>query len=166
MGLTGKVAPYKLGFGPFPGEIYRAPFPIPYHGVSEAQSLTALDMLITTDVEAKDVAAIIIEPIQGEGGFYPASNAFLKSIRSFCDAHGIVMIADEIQTGFARTGKFFCMEYSGVEPDLITVAKGMAGGYPIAGVVGKAYIMDAPCWVVWGDLCRIPRSLRSGISCY
>lgn len=144
LGLTGKVAPYKLGFGPFPGEIYRAPFPIPYHGVTEAQSLTALDMLITTDVEAKDVAAIIIEPIQGEGGFYPASNAFLKSIRSFCDAHGIVMIADEIQTGFARTGKFFCMEYSGVEPDLITVAKGMAGGYPLAGVVGKADIMDAP----------------------
>ncbi len=144
LGLTGKVAPYKLGFGPFPGEIYRAPFPIPYHGVTEAQSLTALDMLITTDVEAKDVAAIIIEPIQGEGGFYPASNAFLKSIRSFCDAHGIVMIADEIQTGFARTGKFFCMEYSCVEPDLITVAKGMAGGYPLAGVVGKADIMDAP----------------------
>lgn len=144
LGLTGKVAPYKLGFGPFPGDIYRAPFPVAYHGISEEQSLKALDMLITTDVEAKDVAAIIIEPIQGEGGFYPASNSFLKALRAFCDTHGIVMIADEIQTGFGRTGKFFCMEYSGVEADLITTAKGMAGGYPIAGVVGKADIMDAP----------------------
>jgi len=144
LGLTGKTTPYKLGFGPFPSDIYRAPFPIPYHGVTEAQSLRALDLLITTDIEPQDIAAIIIEPIQGEGGFYPASNSFLKSIREFCDQHGIVMIADEIQTGFGRTGKFFCMEYSGVEPDLITVAKGMAGGYPLAGVVGKADIMDAP----------------------
>lgn len=144
LGLTGKNAPYKLGFGPFPGDIYRAPFPIPFHGVSEEQSLHALEMLFTCDVEASDVAAIIIEPVQGEGGFYPASNSFLKALREICDAHGIVMIADEIQTGFARTGKFFCMEYSGVEPDLMTVAKGMAGGYPLAGVVGKAEIMDAP----------------------
>ena len=144
LGLTGKNAPYKLSFGPFPNDIYRVPFPIDYHGVSEEQSLKALDMLLTCDVEAKDVAALIIEPVQGEGGFYPASTSFLKSLRAFCDKHGIVMIADEIQSGFGRTGKFFCMEHSGVEPDLTTVAKGMAGGYPLAGVVGKAEIMDAP----------------------
>ena len=144
LGLTGKIVPYKVGFGPFPNNIYRVPFPIPFHGVTKQDSMDALEMLIQTDIAASDVAAIIIEPIQGEGGFYPASNSFLKLIREFCDAHGIVMIADEIQTGFGRTGKFFCMEYSGVEPDLLTVAKGMAGGYPIAGVVGKADIMDAP----------------------
>ena len=144
LGLTGKVAPYKLGFGPFPNDIYRVPFPIAYHGVTEEDSLKALNMLLTCDVEAKDVAALIIEPVQGEGGFYPASDSFLRAIRAFCDQHGIVMIADEIQSGFGRTGKFFCMEHSGVEPDLMTVAKGMAGGYPIAGVVGKAEIMDAP----------------------
>jgi len=144
LGLTGKNAPYKIKFGPFPNDIYRVPFPIPYHGVTEAQSLKALDMLLTCDVEASDVAALIIEPVQGEGGFYPASDSFLKALRAFCDKHGIVMIADEIQSGFGRTGKFFCMEHSGVEPDLMTTAKGMAGGYPIAGVVGKAEIMDAP----------------------
>ena len=144
LGLTGKNAPYKLNFGPFPNDIYRAPFPIDFHGVTEEQSLKALDMLLTCDVEAKDVAALIIEPVQGEGGFYPASNNFLKALRAYCDKHGIVMIADEIQSGFGRTGKFFCIEHSGVEPDLITVAKGMAGGYPLAGVVGKAEIMDAP----------------------
>ena len=144
LGLTGKVAPYKLGFGPFPGEIYRAPFPIPYHGITEEQSLKALEMLLTCDVEARDVAAIILEPVQGEGGFYPASNSFMKAIRALCDKHGIVMIADEIQSGFARSGKFFCSEYSGVEPDLITSAKGMAGGFPIAAVIGKAEIMDSP----------------------
>ncbi len=144
LGLTGKNAPYKLGFGPFPGDIYRVPFPIPYHGVSLDDTLRALEMLFVCDVEAKDVAAIIVEPVQGEGGFYPASDEFLKAIRSICDQHGIVMIADEIQSGYGRTGKFFCMEYSGVEPDLMTVAKGMAGGYPLAGVVGKAEIMDAP----------------------
>jgi len=144
LGLTGKNAPYKIGFGPFPGDIYRAPFPIPYHGITEEQSLKALDMLFTCDVEAKDVAAIILEPVQGEGGFYPASNSFMKAIRALCDKHGIVMIADEIQSGFARSGKFFCSEYSGIEPDLITSAKGMAGGFPIAAVIGKADIMDAP----------------------
>jgi len=144
LGLTGKNAPYKLNFGPFPADIYRAPFPIPYHGITEEQSLRALDMLFTCDVEANNVAAIILEPVQGEGGFYPASDSFLQAIRDVCDKHGIVMIADEIQSGFGRTGKFFCMEHSGVEPDLMTVAKGMAGGYPIAAVVGKAEIMDAP----------------------
>ena len=144
LGLTGKNAPYKQSFGPFPADIYRAPFPIPFHGVTEEQSLRAIDMLFKCDVYPKDVAAIILEPVQGEGGFYPASNSFLKAVRTLCDEHGIVLILDEIQSGFARSGKFFCHEYSGVEADLITVAKGMAGGYPIAGVVGKAAIMDAP----------------------
>lgn len=144
LGLTGKNAPYKLGFGPFPADIYRAPYPIDYHGISLEHTLEAIDKLFTCDITPEEVAAIIVEPVQGEGGFYPASDAFLKAIRDICDAHGIVMIADEIQSGFGRTGKLFCMEHSGIEPDLITMAKGMAGGYPISAVVGKADIMDAP----------------------
>ena len=144
LGLTGKHAPYKTLFGPFPADIYRAPFPIDFHGVSLEDSLSALEMIFKCDVPANEVAAIIVEPVQGEGGFYPASNEFMQSLRSICDEHGIVLIADEIQTGFARTGKLFCTEYSGIEPDLMTMAKGMAGGYPIAAVVGKAEIMDAP----------------------
>jgi len=144
MALTGKVTPYKNLFGPFPGEVYHAPFPIDYHGVSVEDSLKALDMLFKVDIAPSDVAAIIVEPVQGEGGFYPASNEFLQALRKLCDEHGIVLIADEIQTGFARTGKFFCCEYAGIEPDLITVAKGVAGGFPLAAVVGKANIMDAP----------------------
>tara|TARA_R110002072_G_scaffold108158_1_gene234943 strand:- start:1912 stop:3231 length:1320 start_codon:yes stop_codon:yes gene_type:complete len=144
LGLTGKNAPYKTLFGPFPADIYRLPFPIPYHGVSISESLEALKALFVCDITPEEVAAIIIEPVQGEGGFYSAPNEFLHALREICDEHGIVLIADEIQTGFARTGRFFCMEHSGVEPDLMTVAKGMAGGYPIAAVVGKAEIMDAP----------------------
>jgi 4-aminobutyrate aminotransferase/(S)-3-amino-2-methylpropionate transaminase len=144
MGLTGKITPYKNLFGPFPGEIYHIPYPVEYHGVSVKDSLKALDMLFKVDIAPTDVAAIIIEPVQGEGGFYPASDEFLQMLRKICDERGIVLIADEIQTGFARTGKFFCCEYSNVEPDLITVAKGVAGGFPLAAVVGKANIMDAP----------------------
>tara|TARA_R110002094_G_scaffold18644_4_gene30173 strand:- start:447 stop:1727 length:1281 start_codon:yes stop_codon:yes gene_type:complete len=144
MGLTGKVAPYKAGFGPFPGEIYHAPYPNAYHGVSEEESLRALNMLFTVAIEPGRIAAIIIEPVQGEGGFYAASPAFMQALRKLCDQHGIVMIADEIQTGFGRTGKMFACEHAGVEPDLITMAKGIAGGFPIAAVVGKAEIMDAP----------------------
>jgi len=144
MGLTGKITPYKDLFGPFPGEIYHVPYPIEYHGVSVRDSLKALDMLFKVDIAPGDVAAIIVEPVQGEGGFYPASDEFLQMLRKVCDEHGIVLIADEIQTGFARTGKFFCCEYSNIEPDLITVAKGVAGGFPLAAVVGKASIMDAP----------------------
>lgn len=144
LALTGKVAPYKTGFGPFPGDVYHVPFPVPYHDVSEEDSLEALDRLFRADIEPARVAAMIIEPVQGEGGFYPASPAFLKALRAICDEHGIVMIADEVQTGFARTGKLFAMEHAGVEPDLITVAKSLAGGFPLAGVIGKAGIMDAP----------------------
>ncbi len=144
MGLTGKVAPYKAGFGPFPGEIYHAPFPNAYHGVSVEDSLKSLNNLFTCDIEPSRVAAIIIEPVQGEGGFYQAPNEFMQALRSLCDQHGILLIADEIQTGFGRTGKMFASEYSGVEPDLMTMAKGIAGGFPIAAVVGKAEIMDSP----------------------
>ena len=144
MALTGKVASYKSKFGPFPAEVYHAPFPIEYHGVSVEDSLKALDMLFKVEISPEDVAAIIVEPIQGEGGFYIAPKEFMQALRQLCDEHGIVMVVDEIQTGFGRTGKFFCSEYSDVEPDLITTAKGMAGGFPLAAVVGKAEIMDAP----------------------
>ena len=144
MGLTGKITPYKNLFGPFPAEIYHAPFPIEYHGVSVSDSLKALHNLFKVDIAPSDVAAILVEPVQGEGGFYPAPDEFLQELRSICDAHGIVMIVDEIQTGFGRTGRFFATEYAGIEPDLITVAKGVAGGYPLAAVTGKAEIMDAP----------------------
>jgi len=144
MGLTGKVAPYKTGFGPMPGEIFHLPFPAEYLGVTPATSLAALDTLFKSDVGPDRVAAIIIEPVQGEGGFYPAPVEFLRELRRICTEHGIVLIADEVQTGFARTGKMFAIEHSGVEPDLMTVAKSLAGGFPLSGVVGKAEIMDAP----------------------
>lgn len=143
MALTGKVVPYKKGFGPFPAEVYHIPFPIEYHGISIDDSLAALDKLFKADVEPGRVAAIIIEPVQGEGGFYAAPHGFLQRIRDLCDEHGIVMIADEIQTGFGRTGKMFAVEHAGIEPDLMTVAKGLAGGFPLSGVIGKAEIMDS-----------------------
>lgn len=144
MALTGKVQPYKAGFGPFPGDVWHVPFPIEYHGVSEAMSLAALDSLFKADVDPSEVAAIIIEPVQGEGGFYQAPASFMQALRKLCDDHGMLLIADEIQTGFARTGRMFGIEHSGVRPDLMTVAKSMAGGFAIAGVIGKAEIMDAP----------------------
>ncbi|MFT6247526.1 MAG: 4-aminobutyrate aminotransferase/(S)-3-amino-2-methylpropionate transaminase [Cognaticolwellia sp.] len=144
MALTGKISPYKHLFGPFPGDIFHAPFPMDCHDVSVKSSLKALENLFKVDIAPSDVAAIIIEPVQGEGGFYAAPTEFLVALRNICDEHGIVLIADEIQTGFGRTGKMFNIEYSGVEPDLITMAKGIAGGFPIAAVVGKSEIMDAP----------------------
>lgn len=144
MALTGKVAPYKTLFGPFPADIYHLPFPMAVHNVSTEQSLAALHKLFKVDIAPEDVAAIIIEPVQGEGGFYPAPKALLQALRQLCDQYGIVLIADEIQTGFGRTGKLFAMEHSGVEPDLMTMAKGIAGGLPLAAVVGKSDIMDAP----------------------
>ena len=144
MGLTGKITPYKQSFGPMPGEIYHAPFPVDYHGISVETALAGLDTLFKVEIDPQDVAAIIIEPVQGEGGFYQAPDAFLRALRQRCDQHGIVFIADEIQTGFGRTGKLFCIEHSGVEPDLVTQAKGIAGGFPLAAVTGKAEIMDAP----------------------
>lgn len=144
MGLTGKVAPYKKGFGPFPGEIYHLPFPMPHHSVTVEDSFAALEHLFRADIEPERIAALIVEPVQGEGGFYIAPPEFLQRLRKLCDTHGIVLVADEIQTGFARTGKMFAIEHSGVQPDLITVAKSLAGGFPLAGVVGRADMMDAP----------------------
>lgn len=143
MALTGKVVPYKAGFGPFPAEVFHVPFPIDYHGVSVEDSLDALATLFRSDVEASRIAAMIVEPVQGEGGFYPAPAEFLQALRAICDEHGIVMIVDEIQTGFARTGTLFAVEQAGIEPDLMTVAKSIAGGFPLSGVIGKAEIMDS-----------------------
>ena len=143
MALTGKVAPYKRGFGPFPAEVYHAPYPVPLHGMSERDALAALQTLFRADIAPEDVAAMIVEPVLGEGGFYPAPESWLRALRAICDQHGIVMIADEIQTGFGRTGRMFCTEYAGIEPDLMTLAKGIAGGFPLAAVVGKAELMDA-----------------------
>ena len=144
MALTGKVAPYKAGFGPFPAEVYHAPFPIAYHGVGVQDSLDGLERIFKYDVEPARVAAIIVEPVMGEGGFYIAPVEFLQALRRICDQHGIVLVIDEIQTGFARTGRMFASEHAGIEPDLMTMAKSLAGGFPLAAVVGKAEIMDAP----------------------
>jgi 4-aminobutyrate aminotransferase/(S)-3-amino-2-methylpropionate transaminase len=143
MALTGKVVPYKVGFGPFPAEVFHIPFPVEYHGLSMDDSLAALDKLFKSDVEPSRIAAMIIEPVQGEGGFYPAPAGFLKKLREICDEHGIVMVVDEIQTGFGRTGKLFAAEHANIEPDIITVAKSLAGGFPLSGVIGKADIMDS-----------------------
>lgn len=144
IGLTGKVSPYKTGFGPMPPEVFHVPFPIAYHGVTSEDSLRALDNLFKADVDPARVAAIIIEPVVGEGGFYAAPPTFLQKLRQVCDQHGILLIVDEIQTGFARTGRMFAIEHAGVEPDLMTIAKSVAGGVPISAVIGKAAIMDAP----------------------
>jgi 4-aminobutyrate aminotransferase / (S)-3-amino-2-methylpropionate transaminase / 5-aminovalerate transaminase len=142
LGLTGKVEPYKAGFGPFPGEIYHAPFPNPLHGVSVQDSLRALEAIFKADIEPARVAALIIEPVQGEGGFYIAPPEFLRGLRRLCDQHGIVFIADEIQTGVGRTGKMFAIEHASVVPDLIVMAKSLAGGFPLSAIVGRADIMD------------------------
>ncbi len=144
LGLTGKVAPYKLGFGPFPADIVHAPYPNELHGVSVEDALAGIQKIFKATIAPTDVAAIIVEPVQGEGGFNVAPFSFLKALRQLCDEHGITLIFDEVQTGFARTGKLFATEHTGVAPDLITMAKSMAGGFPISGVVGKAEIIDAP----------------------
>jgi 4-aminobutyrate aminotransferase/(S)-3-amino-2-methylpropionate transaminase len=143
MALTGKVAPYKAGFGPFPGDVFHIPYPVEYHGTTPAHSLNALQELFRSDIEPSRIAALIIEPVQGEGGFYAAPPEFLRSLRDLCNEHGILLIADEVQTGFARTGKLFAIEHAGIEADLMTVAKSLGGGFPIAGVIGKAEIMDS-----------------------
>ncbi|MFL9899929.1 4-aminobutyrate--2-oxoglutarate transaminase [Paraburkholderia fungorum] len=143
MALTGKVAPYKIGFGPFPADVFHAPFPNPLHGVTTADSLKAIEFLFKADIDPKRVAAIIFEPVQGEGGFYPAPAEFVRALRKLCNEHGILLIADEVQTGFARTGKLFAMHHYDVVPDLMTMAKSLAGGMPLSGVVGRADVMDA-----------------------
>ena len=144
LALTGKVDPYKKGFGPFPAEIFHVPFPNAYRGIGVDDSLAALEQLFKASIEAERVAAIIVEPVQGEGGFNIAPADFLVALRRTCDDHGIVLIADEVQTGFARTGRMFAIEHAGVEPDIMTLAKSLAGGFPLSAVVGRAEIMDAP----------------------
>jgi 4-aminobutyrate aminotransferase/(S)-3-amino-2-methylpropionate transaminase len=144
MAMTGKVAPYKARFGPMPADIHHVRFPIPYHGFSDDDALAALQATFAASIEPAAVAAIVIEPVLGEGGFYVASPRFLQSLRAICDQHGILLVVDEVQSGFARTGRMFATEYAGIEPDLMTVAKALAGGFPLSGVIGKAAIMDAP----------------------
>lgn len=144
MALTGKVAPYKLSFGPMPGDIYHVPFPNATQSISVADSLKALDLLFKVDIDPKRVAAIIIEPVQGEGGFNITPPELMTALRKVCDEHGILLIADEVQTGFGRTGKLFAMEHHTVQADLITMAKSLGGGMPISGVVGRADVMDGP----------------------
>jgi 4-aminobutyrate aminotransferase/4-aminobutyrate aminotransferase/(S)-3-amino-2-methylpropionate transaminase len=143
LALTGKVGPYKKSFGPFPAGVFHAPFPNYSDGTTTEHALGELDRLFHADVDPADVAAMIVEPVQGEGGFHVAPPEFLRALRQIADQHGIVLIADEIQGGMARTGKLFSIEHSGVVPDLITTAKGLAGGFPLAGVTGKATLMDA-----------------------
>ena len=144
MAMTGKVVPYKTGFGPLPAEVFHVPFPSALHGVTVAHTLEALQRLFKADVEPRRVAAIVIEPVQGEGGFYPAPPELLRALRGVCDEHGILLIADEVQTGFARTGRWFGMHHYDVEPDLMTCAKSLAAGLPLSAVIGRAEIMDAP----------------------
>jgi 4-aminobutyrate aminotransferase len=144
LALTSKTHPYKAGLGPFAPEVYRVPFPNPFRGPTPEQALAALRRAFSNLVAAEDVAAIVFEPVQGEGGFIPAAPEFVHGLRQICDEHGIVLVCDEVQTGFARTGRFFAIEHFGVEPDLITVAKSIAMGLPLSGVLGKAAIMDAP----------------------
>jgi 4-aminobutyrate aminotransferase len=143
MALTGKVAPYKAGFGPFPPEIYHAPFPIDLHGVSVEEALDAINTLFKADIDPRRVAAVIIEPVQGEGGFYVAPPVLMRRLRELCDEHGMLLVADEIQSGFARTGKLFAMEHYGIDPDVIVTAKSLAGGFPLSAVTGRTDIMDA-----------------------
>jgi 4-aminobutyrate aminotransferase/(S)-3-amino-2-methylpropionate transaminase len=144
LGLTGKVAPYKTGFGPFPGEVFHAHFPNALHGVSVQDALDSIETILKNDIEAVRVAAFIVEPVQGEGGFYIAPPEFVAGLKKIADRHGILLIADEVQTGAGRTGTWFACEQWPVAPDLIATAKSLAGGFPISGVVGRADVMDAP----------------------
>lgn len=143
MNMTGKVAPYKKGFGAAPAEMHHVPFPVPQFGVTAEDSLKHLQFLFKADIDPARVAAIILEPVQGEGGFHVAPPGLMSGLRRVCDEHGIVLIADEVQTGFGRTGRMFAMEHYDVEPDLVCVAKSLAGGFPLSGVIGRAAIMDA-----------------------
>lgn len=144
MSMTGKAVPYRPKGTPIVPGIFHVPFPIPHHGVSEEDALRGLHNTLKADISPADVAAIVIEPVQGEGGFYQTPPSFMKALREICDEHGICLVCDEVQTGFARTGKVFATEHYDIEPDLIPVAKALGGGFPISGVIGKAEIMDAP----------------------
>jgi len=143
MTLTGKVAPYKAGFGPLPPEIFHAPFPIELHGTSVDDALKGIERLFKADIDPARVAAIIIEPVQGEGGFYVAPPELLRALRGLCDEYGMLLIVDEVQSGFARTGRWFAIEHAGVEPDIIVTAKSLAGGFPLSAATGRAAVMDA-----------------------
>ena len=144
LGLTGKVAPYKTGFGPFPGEVFHALFPNELHGISVEDALHSVELLFKSDIEAERVAAFIVEPVQGEGGFYIAPKAFIAGLKALAERHGILLIADEVQTGAGRTGTWFASEQWPVAPDLIASAKSLAGGFPLSAVIGRADVMDAP----------------------
>ncbi|STU56925.1 Gamma-aminobutyrate:alpha-ketoglutarate aminotransferase [Klebsiella pneumoniae subsp. pneumoniae] len=157
MALTGKVAPYKIGFGPFPGSVYHGVYPNAAHGVTTADALKSLERIFKADIAPDQVAAIILEPIQGEGGFNVAPADFMQALRDLCDTHGILLIADEVQTGFARTGKLFAMQHYEVKPDLMTMAKSLAGGFPLSGVVGRAEVMDAPAQAGWAEPMPVTR---------
>jgi 4-aminobutyrate aminotransferase / (S)-3-amino-2-methylpropionate transaminase / 5-aminovalerate transaminase len=141
--LTSKTHPYKAGLGPFAPEVYRVPFPNEYRGITARDALAALERALLTQVAAETVAAIVVEPVQGEGGFIPAPQEFMEGLRAICDREGILLVVDEVQTGFGRTGRMFATEHYGIEPDLMTVAKSIAGGLPLSGVLGKAEIMDS-----------------------
>jgi len=143
MAMNGKAAPYQTDFGPMPGSVYRAPYPVPYHGVTEEDALRGLEMTMKADSPANQTAAIVLEPVLGEGGFYAAPASFLKALRKICDDNGILLIIDEVQSGFGRTGKMFALEHSGVEADIITMAKSMADGMPISAIVGTDKVMDS-----------------------
>ena len=143
LSLTGKVVPYSAGMGLMPGGVFRALAPCPLHGISEDESIASIERIFKNDAQPQDIAAIIIEPVQGEGGFYVNSKPFMQRLRALCDQHGILLIADEVQTGAGRTGTFFATEQLGIVPDLTTFAKSVGGGFPISGVCGKAEIMDA-----------------------
>lgn len=142
LALTGKVEPYKAGFGPMAAEVYHAPYPSEAHGISVDDAIAGIEKLFKNDVEASRVGAIFVEPVQGEGGYIPGSTEFFQRLRALCDKHGILLVADEIQTGIARTGRLFAMEHFGVVADLTTMAKGLGGGMPISAVIGRADIMD------------------------
>ena len=165
LSLTSKTHPYKAGFGPFAPEVYRVPFPFEYHGITVADSLGALERALSTQVAAESVAAIVVEPEQGEGGFVPAPVEFMQGLRRICDREGIVLVIDEVQTGFGRTGKMFAIEHYGVEPDLMTLAKSIAGGLPLSAVVGKAEIMDClPDNSVGGTYVGNPVALAAAVA--
>jgi 4-aminobutyrate aminotransferase / (S)-3-amino-2-methylpropionate transaminase / 5-aminovalerate transaminase len=144
LGLTGKVAPYKIGFGPFPADVFHAVYPNAARGITVDHAIASVEAIFRNDIEARRVAAIILEPVQGEGGFNVAPAGLFQRLRSLCDEHGILLIDDEIQTGAGRTGTWLAVEQSGVTPDLITMAKSMAGGFPLSAVTGRAEVMDAP----------------------
>jgi 4-aminobutyrate aminotransferase/(S)-3-amino-2-methylpropionate transaminase len=163
--LTSKTHPYKAGLGPFAPEVYRVPFPDEYRGITAGDALEAFERALSTHVAAETVAAIVVEPVQGEGGFIPAPQEFMEGLRSICDREGILLVVDEVQTGFGRTGRMFAIEHYGVEPDLMTVAKSIAGGLPLSGVLGKAEIMDA-LWdnAVGGTYVGNPVALAAAIA--